>query len=298
MMYGAIDIGSNAIRLLIGSVNEGDGKPRVKKINLIRLPIRLGQEVFDNNEISKPKIRELIDGLSAFVSVMRVYKVKQFEAFATSALRESSNSEYVLKKIKKYVGIDGKCISGDDEAKLIFGAFEMLAMDFSREYLSIDVGGGSTELTLLRNGKQITSQSFKLGTVRLMNGKDEPAEWDRMKHWILEVTTGSRRLSALGTGGNINRFLKMSHTKTQGFVTYFEMQSLSKEMEALTLKERVEKFRLREDRADVIVPASKIYLFAMEYGNIDLIQVPKIGLTDGMIYAMHQATIGSQQLSS
>ncbi|MFT5336218.1 MAG: exopolyphosphatase/guanosine-5'-triphosphate,3'-diphosphate pyrophosphatase [Luteibaculaceae bacterium] len=298
MFYGAIDIGSNAIRLLIGQITNLDGRDGVKKINLIRLPIRLGQEVFEDNTISKEKQDELISGLLAFIQILKVYKVSGFQAYATSALREALNRTEVLKRVERKTGLKVRCIEGDLEAKLILGAFETLALDYSRDYLSIDVGGGSTELSLLKMGSAVMSQSFRLGTVRVMNNQDEDAEWLRMKNWIVDNCQGMRRLTGLGTGGNINRFLKLSHTKTQGFVTFFELQSLSQDLAKLTLDERILKYHLREDRADVIVPASKIYINAMDYGDIDLIQVPKIGLTDGMIYAMHKGVIDSQQLNS
>lgn len=283
MIYGAIDIGSNAGRLLIGSVKENGNGPSVKKILLTRVPLRLGEDVFTEKKISGKRIKMLIKTLRAYKLLMDVYGVEAHRACATSAMREAENKKQVLQLVKQETGIKLEIIDGNEEAELIFGNFFTQKIDKSKSYLYIDVGGGSTEVSLLENGVKKHSRSFKIGTLRILKDKVKEERWIEMKEWVKTLNPNHKSLIAIGTGGNINRLLKMN--RTQGdTITYDDIKRLQAYISSYTLEDRISKLNLRPDRADVIVPAADIYLAIMRYSGITNMIVPKVGLSDGIIY--------------
>lgn len=292
MKFAAIDIGSNAVRLLIADVFENEGSTSIKKLSLTRVPIRLGASVFDTRTITPGKTKKLLLSMKAFRHLIDVYEVKGFRACATSAMREAENAASVMAKVKKSTGIDIEVITGQTEADLIYSTFESQKLDGSRDYLYIDVGGGSTEITLLHRGRRVTSRSFDVGTVRILKNKVTENTWEEMRRWVSATLAGQADVTAICTGGNINRYFKMSGLGHGELMSRTTLQLLHDEMARHTVRQRIKKFRLRPDRADVIVPAGDIYLTILESGGIDRVSVPKIGLSDGIalyLYHRHRA---------
>ncbi len=289
MRYAAIDIGSNAVRLLIAEVVDTPENLSVKKLSLTRVPIRLGASVFDTGRIAKDKIEALEKTMMAFRYLIDIYDVKGFRACATSAMREADNSDEVVKRIKDHTGIEIEVIDGQIEADLIYSTFVTQKLSPDRDYLYIDVGGGSTEITLLKEGKRISSRSFKIGTVRILQGKVKPELWDEMHEWVLELTADEKDLTAIGTGGNINRLFKMSKLGFGKLMSRKKLESMHKHLKSMSFDDRVEKLRLRPDRADVIVPAGDIFTQVLRWANIEYMSVPKIGLSDGIALYLYQS---------
>lgn len=283
MRFGAVDIGSNAVRLLIAEVEEYDGKVNVKKLSLTRVPVRLGASVFDTGMIIPSKVEKLGKTMDAFKNLMEVYDVIDFRVCATSAMREAINAKEVIAGIKESSGFDIEVIDGKIEADLIFSTFETQKIDATKTYLYIDVGGGSTEVSLLKNGKPVASRSFKIGTVRIIKEGVVPQDWDDMRAWVKEVTAGEQNLIAIGTGGNINRYAKLAGMKFGEFMSFDELRKSHEYISELTYEERIERLRMRADRADVVVPAGEIYIQIMKTANISQISIPKVGLSDGMV---------------
>jgi exopolyphosphatase/guanosine-5'-triphosphate,3'-diphosphate pyrophosphatase len=286
VIYGAIDIGSNAGRLLIGSVKGNGNGPSVKKILLTRVPLRLGEDVFTEKKISGKRIKMLLKTLRAYKLLMDVYEVEEYRACATSAMREADNKKEVLQIVKEETGIKIEVIDGNEEAELIFGNYFTQKIDKTKSYLYIDVGGGSTEVTLLEQGQKKHSRSFKIGTLRILKNKVKDERWIELKEWVKTLNPNHKSLIAIGTGGNINRLLKMN--RTQGnIITYDDIKRLQAHISSYTLEDRINKLGLRADRADVIVPAADIYLAIMRYSGITDMIVPKVGLSDGIIYNLY-----------
>ena len=291
MKFAAIDIGSNAVRLLIADVFEKGDEVSIKKLSLTRVPIRLGASVFETDNISPRKTKKLVLAMKAFRYLMDVYDVKGFRACATSAMREADNAEAVIARVKKAANIEIEIIKGQTEADLIFSTFKSQNLDKAKTYLYIDVGGGSTEITLLRHGKRITSRSFNLGTVRILKGKVKEKSWKDMRTWVSKLLADEEDVTAIGTGGNINRLFKMSRLSYGELMTLEKLESLHEDIKSYTYRQRIKKFRMRPDRADVIVPAGDIFLAVLKSGKIDRISVPKIGLSDGIalfLYRRHE----------
>lgn len=288
MIYAAIDIGSNAGRLLIGDVHEQNGSVHIRKISLTRVPLRLGEDVFENKKISKERAKALVKTMKAYRHLMEVYEVKYFMACATSAMREADNRKEIVKLVKEETGIELDIITGDLEADYIISTFFTQKLDKDQEYLYIDVGGGSTEISLIINGEKEASRSFKIGTLRMLKGKVSENKWLEMKDWVKEATSGKKNIIAIGTGGNINRILKLNR-KEDNFLTYKEIKEVQAYVSSYSLEDRISILGLRPDRADVVVPAADIYLAAMKYAGIQKILVPKIGLSDGMIYQLYSS---------
>lgn len=286
MIYGAIDIGSNAGRLLIGNVVEKNKNVSVKKILLTRVPLRLGEEVFTDKKISKEKLKKLIKTIKAYKNLMEVYEVGAYRAVATSAMREAENRKEVIKEVKNETGIELEVIDGNTEAEIIFSTFFTQKLDKDTDYLYIDVGGGSTEVSLLKKGEKMASMSFKMGTVRMLKGKVPDDKWVEMKDWVKGLKFNGK-IMAIGTGGNINRLLKM-HKSPTNIMTYADIKKVQAYIQSYSLEDRVTELGLRPDRADVILPATDIYLAVMKYAGVDQILIPKIGLTDGLIYNLHK----------
>jgi len=288
LKFAAIDIGSNAVRLLIADIIETPDNLNITKLSLVRVPLRLGASVFDSGKISGSKTKKLIKTIKAFRYLIDVYEVRDWRACATSAMREAENSTEVLDRVKQFTGVNIEIINGQSEANLIFSTFKTQKLDPTRTYLYIDVGGGSTEITLLKNAKRVRARSFKIGTVRMLKQKVTTKAWREMTSWVEEITAGEQNIIAIGTGGNINRLFKMSGLGHGELMPLSQLQALHTSIAELTLEERILKFRLRPDRADVIVPAGEIFLNVLTAASIDRISVPKIGLSDGIALHLFQ----------
>lgn len=287
MIFAAIDIGSNAMRLLFCRVYEVGGKPHFSKEELIRMPIRLGEDVFLRGKISEQKEERLITSLRGFSELIKAYDVTSYRAVATSAMRDASNSSEIINRAKKESGINVEIIDGKLEAALVFSNHIEELLNPKYAYLYIDVGGGSTELTLYFNQKVIAAKSFNIGTVRMLLGKDEKDEWDEMKAWLKRSTVGIHPLSAIGSGGNINKIFKMANKKETKHLSYEKLKGQYEMLSSYTYEERIERLGLKPDRADVIVPAAKIFLTVMKTADIEKIYVPQIGLSDGIVHELY-----------
>ncbi|HEX6915436.1 MAG TPA: exopolyphosphatase, partial [Chitinophagaceae bacterium] len=289
MKLAAIDIGSNAARLLISEVtNDENGAPRFTKVNLVRVPLRLGFDVFETGEISDARAKMLLDTMQAYRCLMNVYEVRHLKACATSAMRDAVNGPELTEKIRTATGIDIGIISGDEEATYIFENHVAERLDKEHSYLYIDVGGGSTELTFFAEGRLRYRESFDIGTIRLLKDQVNEGSWDRMKDHLRNNTIRSLPIIAIGSGGNINKVFSLSKKKEGKPLTLQLLQDYYRELSAFSVEERIRIYKLREDRADVIVPALKIYTNVMRWANADEIYVPKIGLSDGLIQSLYE----------
>jgi exopolyphosphatase/guanosine-5'-triphosphate,3'-diphosphate pyrophosphatase len=285
----AIDIGSNAARLLISEVNtDGNGIVSFIKENLVRVPLRLGFDVFANGEISHYRRDMIIQTMKAYKHLLNVYGVVHLKACATSAMRDAKNAEDIISEIKDKTGIDIEVISGTAEASFIYENHIAENMDKEHSYLYIDVGGGSTELTFFSNNKLTFKDSFNIGTIRLLKNMVDENTWDEMKDDIKEKIKGHKQVTAIGSGGNINKIFSLSKRKEGKPLTLDMLKDYHKELSNVTLQERMNIYKLREDRADVIVPALLIYINTMRWAGASEIYVPKIGLADGLIQHLYQ----------
>ena len=280
--YAAIDIGSNAIRMLIANVIYNDIKSFVFKNSLIRLPIRLGEDSFTKGYISESKINDLIDAFKSFKLIMKTHKISGFKVYGTSALRESSNKKYIVERVFNETKIKIEIIDGIKEAMVISKTNIFKNLEH-KTYLYIDVGGGSTELSIIKNSKKHLSRSFKLGTVRIINSNKENKELKNMEKWIKNNLEKNSKVYLLGTGGNINKIHKLTNTKEGKPITYLILSKLFQKLNNLSYYQRIIDFELNPDRSDVIVPAIKIFLNILLWSGSKVIFVPKSGLSDGMI---------------
>ncbi|HQC07724.1 MAG TPA: exopolyphosphatase [Kaistella chaponensis] len=288
MRIAAIDIGSNAARLLINEVTETKkGKPEFTKLNLLRIPLRLGMDVFTKGEIGPERKTMILDSMRIFSDLMKIYKVEHYRACATSAMRDAKNGPEIIKEVQESSGIDIEIISGDEEASLVFENHIAEGLDKNFAYLYIDVGGGSTELNFFENGKKKYEKSFNIGTIRLLNGLVKDDQWKEMKEEIRKNINSNHPILAIGSGGNINKIFSMSKTKDGKPMSTAFLKKYYKEMNGLTVAERMTQFNLREDRADVLVPALEIYNNIMSWSDIDKIFVPKISVADGLIHHIY-----------
>jgi exopolyphosphatase/guanosine-5'-triphosphate,3'-diphosphate pyrophosphatase len=288
LKLAAIDIGSNAARLLITEVEENEkGMPLFNKLNLVRVPLRLGFDVFETGDISKTKINKVVETIKAYKHLLSIYEVKYLKACATSAMRDAKNAEDIIRKVKMETGIEIRVISGDEEASFIYENHiaENLAKDHS--YLYIDVGGGSTELTFFTAGKLVFKESFNIGTIRLLKGQVAESQWNEMKDFIKLGTKGKSDIIAIGSGGNINKVFSLSKRKEGKPLTLELLRDYHKELSSFSLEDRMKQYKLREDRADVILPAIQIYINVMRWADIEEIFVPKIGLADGLVHMLY-----------
>ena len=289
MRLAAIDIGSNAARLLISDVIPGTKiTPEFIKIALVRVPLRLGFDVFDMGEISPQKADNVIKTIQSYKLLLDVYGVKHLKACATSAMRDASNGKEIIKKVKAETGIDIKIISGQEEASFIYENHFAEGLTVEESYLYIDVGGGSTELTFFSDGKLVFKESFNIGTIRLLKNQVSEAAWDEMKEFIKTRTKGFHHVSAIGTGGNINKVFSISKRKDGKPLSLELLRDYYKEFSTLSLEQRMSLYKFREDRADVIVPALLIYINVMRWADAQEIFVPKIGLADGLIHTLYE----------
>lgn len=288
MRLAAIDIGSNAARLLISDVIPGpQDKPEFLKIALVRVPLRLGFDVFDKGEISAAKSEKVIKTIKSYKLLLDVYEVKHLKACATSAMRDAVNAPEIIKKVKAETGIDIHVISGQEEASFIYENHTADDMKKDESYLYIDVGGGSTELTFFSDGKMIFKESFNIGTIRLLKNQVQESLWDEMKEFLRSKTKGYHHVTAIGSGGNINKIFSLSKRKEGKPLSLELLRDYYKEFSTLSLPQRMSLYRLREDRADVIIPALLIYINVMRWTDADEIYVPKIGLADGLIHNLY-----------
>ena len=288
--YGAIDIGSNAIRLLVSNVVEKeDAEPKFKKSALVRVPIRLGADSFVQGEISSENVTRMIDAMEAFKLLMNVHGVERYKACATSAMREASNGEEIAKKILKKTGIKIDIIGGKEEAAMISSTDLNELISGDKTYLYVDVGGGSTEFTVFSKGKIVNSKSFRIGTVRVLNNTKEEnkSAFKKVQKWIEVNTALYRKVSLIGSGGNINKLFKMSGRTEGAPISYIYLNAQYQFLKKMSYSDRITELSLNPDRADVIIPATKIYLSAMKWSGARKIYVPKIGLADGIIKSLY-----------
>jgi exopolyphosphatase/guanosine-5'-triphosphate,3'-diphosphate pyrophosphatase len=288
LRLAAIDIGTNACRLLISEVITPEkGSPRFNKLNLVRVPLRLGFDVFETGEISKPKKGMILQTMKAYAHLMNAYRVDKHIAVATSAMRDAKNKSEVVRKIFLETGINIQVISGDFEASLIYESHIAEHLNTDNSYLYIDVGGGSTEVTFFSNNQLIYKRSFNIGTIRLLKEMVVDEDWDLMKNEIRTNVKGIKNIIAIGTGGNINKVFSLSKKKDGKSLDINLLRDYYKEFSSCTLEDRIRNYNLREDRADVIVPALLIYIQIMKWADIEEILVPKIGLADGLIQHLY-----------
>jgi len=285
MRYAAIDIGSNAVRLLISDVLEENGQYSYKKNTLVRVPLRLGDDAFIQQKISEKKASNLVKTMRAFRDLMDVYGVSDYMACATSAMRDAHNGDAIVKEVKK-VGVDIQIIDGKLEAEIIYNSHLDQKLDDDKVYLYIDVGGGSTELSLFANAKLVNSKSFNLGTIRILDNQDHPETWEDMKAWVNKHTKMYKQVIGIGTGGNINKLAKLANEKGDKPISYMKLKALHNYLTAYSLKERITVLGMNEDRADVIIPATEIFLTVMKFGHLKQIVVPRVGLVDGVIQTL------------
>jgi exopolyphosphatase/guanosine-5'-triphosphate,3'-diphosphate pyrophosphatase len=289
MRLAAIDIGSNAARLLISDAFINDqGKPQFQKLNLVRVPLRLGFDVFEDNSISEEKENMIIKTIRSYKLLMDVYGVEYTKACATSAMRDASNGREIMRKVKEDTGVEIEIITGDAEASLIYENHVAENMDKEHSYLYIDVGGGSTELTFFADGRLMFKRSFNIGTIRILKKQVDEFMWDEMRDFIKRETKGHERdMVAIGSGGNINKVFSISKRKEGKPLHLDLLKDYYRELNSFSLEERIRIYKMREDRADVIVPALLIYVNVMKWANIEEIYVPKIGLADGLIQHLY-----------
>lgn len=287
MIIAAIDIGSNAARLLINVVKETNGKPDFTKLNLLRIPLRLGFDVFSKGEIGSERKEMVIKTMTIFRELMEVYKVEHYRACATSAMRDAKNGQEIIDIVKEQADINIEIITGDEEATLIYENHVAEGLDKDFAYLYVDVGGGSTELTFYENGEMKYEHSFNIGTIRLLNGLVTQDIWDHMKDEIRDKIKSKIPVVAIGSGGNINKIFSMSKTKDGKPMPVSVIKKYLKEMEKLSVEERMHNYQIREDRADVIVPALTIFSNVMTWADIKQIYVPKISVADGLIHSIY-----------
>lgn len=287
MIIAAIDIGSNAARLLINEVKTNNGKAEFTKLNLLRIPLRLGIDVFSNGEIGTERKEMVINSMKIFRQLMEVYKVDHYRACATSAMRDAKNGQEIIEIVKSTADINIEIITGDEEATLIYENHVAEGLDKDFAYLYVDVGGGSTELTFYENNKMKYEHSFNIGTIRILNGLVPETAWEEMKAEIKDKIKSKKPVVAIGSGGNINKIFSLSKTKDGKPMPVTVIKKYLKEMQQLTVEQRMQLYQMREDRADVLVPALQIFNNVMTWAEIKHIYVPKISVADGLVKSIY-----------
>jgi exopolyphosphatase / guanosine-5'-triphosphate,3'-diphosphate pyrophosphatase len=286
LRYAAIDIGSNAVRLLIADIIENNGSVSFKKNTLIRVPLRLGDDAFLQQHISDRKAADLVKTMLAFRNLMDVYKVIDYMAYATSAMREAKNGLDIVRTIKETADLDLEIVTGQKEAKIIYANHAEQNIDKGKNYLYIDVGGGSTELSFFSDGKLLASRSFNIGTIRILDNQDKEETWNEMREFVREHSRPFKSISGIGTGGNINKLYKLSEEKNNAPLSFIKLKSLYNYLNSFSLKDRINVLGINQDRADVIIPACEIYISVMKWANMKNIHVPSLGLVDGIIQVL------------
>lgn len=287
MKFAAIDIGSNAVRLLLSNVYDDGIITHFKKAELIRIPIRLGEDSFLLGKISEEKTEKLVTAMKAFKNLIDVYDALDYRACATSAMRDAENRWDVIERVRKEAGIKIEIIDGKTEADIIYSNHIEEHLDKSHSYLYIDIGGGSTEITLFSKNKAVVSQSFNIGTIRMLHDQVDKEYWTYFKNWIREITKGYKPLIAIGSGGNINKLFRMSGRKLNKPIPASKLKNLYELIDSYTYEERIRVLGLNPDRADVIIPASKILLSVLKNAEIEKVLVPQIGLSDGIVHQLY-----------
>ena len=288
MKFAAIDIGSNAVRLLFCNVYDDNGKIVSKKAELIRVPIRLGEDSFLQGKISAKKIDKLVIAMKAFKNLIDVYDAIDYRACATSAMRDAENRYDIVQRVRKEAGIKIEIIDGKTEADIIYSNHIEEHLDKENNYLYIDIGGGSTEITLFSKNKAVVSQSFNIGTIRMLHDQIDKEYWSYFKNWVEEITKGYKPLIAIGSGGNINKLFKMSGRKPNKALPTIKLKSLFELLESYSYEDRIKIMGLNPDRADVIIPASKILLTILKKAGIEKMLAPQIGLADGIVHQLYE----------
>jgi len=288
LKFASIDIGSNAIRLLFDNVFETQDGPVFKKALLVRVPIRLGEDSFITGKISEETITHLVDCMKAFAFLMKAHEVISYKAFATSAMRDATNASYIIEKIKSDSGINIEVISGDKEADLISSRFLPNNLKSKKQVVYMDVGGGSTELSILDKGEKTTGRSFDIGTIRLLHNRVSLQEWAAIKNWINIHVPAHKDIPIIGSGGNINKIINLVSDSKEKYITTHQLNTLYCEMKPMTLDERMITYMLNPDRADVIVPAMEIFLKVAALTGSSKIYVPQTGLSDGMARSQYK----------
>jgi len=295
LKFASIDIGSNAVRLLFCNVIEDKGKVSFKKSELIRIPLRLGEDAFLRKRISRQKTTRLITTMKAFKHLISVHEVLDYQACATAAMRAAENSDIIIKRIRREAGLNVTIIDGKTEARIIYANHSASLLDKNASYMYVDIGGGSTELTLISKGKTIASKSFNIGTILLLYDRVDKDTWLEFKDWVRKVSQGKGEITAVGSGGNINKLYKMSEKKGNRPLPYKTLKLMAANIESYSAKDRVKILGLNPDRADVIVPAAKILLTVMKNAGIGNILVPEIGLSDGIVRGLYQKYKGRRR---
>ncbi len=288
LKFVAIDVGSNALRLVLSHVFEGQKGPSFKRETLLRVPIRLGEDVFTLGEISAHKSGQLRKTMLAFRHLLDVFEPDGYMACATSAMRDAANGPDLIAQIQAEAGIALETIAGSFEAELIFACHVAETLEPHLHYLYIDVGGGSTELAVFSEGELLNAVSFNIGTVRSLHEKIAEAEWERLAQWLSENTSPTYLTQGIGSGGNINKVYKLSERKDKKYIKLHHLQNWHAKLSPLSIDQRIEQFALKPDRADVIVPALDIYQFIMQAAQLERIYVPQLGLADGMIHYLYE----------
>lgn len=297
--YAAIDIGSNAIRLLVKKERDNCqvGQKPLTKVLLLRIPLRLGFDVFACGEIPDIKVNKLVRAIKAFGQLMKVYEVSKFRACATSAMRDAKNGKAVIKKVFKHTGIKIEIIDGQEEAALVYNNHIECMEDRSGNYIYVDVGGGSTEVNLLTNGELVFSKSYNIGTVRILSRADKPETWQQLRNDMVYIAGKYPGINIIGSGGNINKLYRLASTKDKQKLNMpvSSLEEIYKRLKFLTPEQRMDEFHLKADRADVIVPAAEVFLAIAESTGAQYIHVPVIGLADGIIDKLYAADIQEGQ---
>lgn len=287
LCFASVDIGSNAVRLFFGYVFETKAGPVFKKASLVRLPIRLGSDSFHKKAINREKIDDIISAMHAFKHLMEAFNVISYRACATSAMRDASNGKEVVSEILDLTGINIELIDGESEAGLIFENHIAEKLEANEAFIYMDVGGGSTEFTLFRDGQKINAKSFNIGTIRLKDDLVEQKTWNDLRSWLNEIKISHQPKKIIGSGGNINTLFKLTQLKDMQPLTRRKIESWLKILKSLSFDEKIYQLGLRPDRADVIVPATELFIEAMEHSGCKEIIVPKVGLVDGIIHQLY-----------
>jgi len=288
MLFAAIDIGSNAARLLFANAYDKNGNVKLDKASLIRIPTRLGEDVYKSNSISKEKTNDFLKTMKAFKLLIDVYQPQSYLACATSAMREAANSAEILKKIKKDIGLKIKIIDGKEEAEIIRNTNRVILPTIKPYTLFMDVGGGSTELSIEKGGVLLKQKSFKVGTLRILGEKVKPNVWNNIEHWLSEYKSDFHKFHIVGTGGNINRLCKLFGNNETKELNIENLEFGYQQLKSMDMNDRILQYGFRPDRADVIVPAASIYLFVMNNMDAKTIFVPRKGLSDGLILKQYR----------
>ena len=287
LKFAAIDIGTNAVRLLFSNVTENQKKTTFKKASLIRVPLRLGHDVFNEGKIEEVKREKLISTMHAFHHLINVHEAIDFRACATSAMRDAENGQEIVDIVKKRTGINIEIIDGKTEAEIIYSNRIVDMIDSAKPYLYVDLGGGSTEVTLFSNDKAQMSYSFNIGTIRILRNKVVDSEFEELRNFLKEIRNQYPSVEIIGSGGNINKIFKLAGGKNMQPIKLKDIQEVYEQLLPFSADERVKVFGLRPDRADVIIPAAEVFMKIMKWSNAKKILVPKFGVADGLVRQLY-----------